>query len=115
MLLNRIVEFTESPVFLFTVIGAILEGSLFLFVLFSLAWVMKKAKSAKKLYILGTSLHITAVFWIFFGPSSPGANAAGLSLFFFGTLIMAIALTEEFITEGVREHVEKARIKKTSN
>lgn len=70
---------------------------------------MKKAKSAKKLYVSGIGIHLVSIFWIFFGPSSHVSNAIGLSMFFFGSIIMAIALTEEFITDGVRAHVEQSK------
>jgi apolipoprotein N-acyltransferase len=95
------VEFTNNPNFLFTTAG--------LFVFFSLIWVMKEAKSARKLYLSGTSIHLISVFWIFFGPSSHVSNTIGISLFFFGTIIMTIALTEEFITDGVRAQVDQSK------
>jgi hypothetical protein len=103
------VEFTNNPNFLFTTAGLFLESIMFLFVFFSLIWVMKEAKSARKLYLSGTSFHLISVFWIFFGPSSHVSNTIGLSLFFFGTIIMAIALTEEFITDGVRAQVDQSK------
>lgn len=108
-MLNKFIESASEPDFLFNATGLLLESLLFLFVFFSLIWVMKKAKSAKKLYITGTSMHLISLFWIFFGPTIPASNAIGLCLFFFGSIIMAIALTEEYITDGVRAHVEHSR------
>ncbi|OMP67227.1 hypothetical protein [Domibacillus epiphyticus] len=102
MILNRVLEFINDPFFLFVTTGWILEGAFFVFIFYTLLWVVKKAKYAIKLQTAGTTMQLMSLYWIFFVPYSYELNAICILLFFIGSLIMAIALTEELITESIR-------------